>query len=267
MNPYLSLGLAASLGLTLLGCEVAGNNTNDDAVHKDTVSAAIDASNALDIAAAVYRVIAVDVPFTVALAMDPSTPDTINSAACTSTSGSLNGGNNSNGNTMSTGMDMFFYGCVLSGIPPSSSHTLTVNGSCTNTAGSSIGIEIVKGEKISFTTGSSTSKTLAIHNFSVTRNNDNMTNASGMLHLDDGNTVSFNTPTAFAGTASTPTAGILVIGGISNSMLRLSVTSTSNTDTPGTNFTLEVDTGDGNGYGTPTAYNWSNDFWLPLSVM
>lgn len=255
MNHKLLLALAASL--PLLGCGSGSTTDEENSSHTDTASAIIDDSNALAIAAAVYRVTAVDVPFTADLAMDDN--GAVNTAACSS--GGVIGGD---ADMMSgeMGMDMSFSDCTLSGSP--SSHALTVNGSCNNSDGDTAGIENVKGERISFTT----EQTLALHNFYITRSNGNMTRARGALHLDNGDTVKFTTPTAFAGTATTPTAGVLEIAGASDSRLRISVVDGGATDgaPAGTNFTLEIDTGDGNGYGAPVAYDWSNDFWLALAA-
>ncbi len=259
MNSKLIIGLAASLGLILIGCG-GSPGENLAAVHTDTPTTAISVGNALAIAADVYQVAAVDAPFTASVAMDPNNVNAVNPTACTDAA-ALSAGNSNNmsgmGMGMGMGMDMIFNNCILRSSP--STHTLTVNGSCTNTDGSSVGIEVVTGKKISFTRqGSMQNKTLALHNFAITRNSDDMTNAAGSLHLADGGIVKF-AATGFVGTAMLPTAGSLLITGASSSRLRLTIDSTG---TPGTNFTLEVDAdGDGN-YETSTQYNWNNNFWM-----
>lgn len=254
MNHKLLFGLAATL--TLAGC--GGGSSSFTTTHTDTPSVAISASNALAIAADVYQVAAVDAPFTAALAMDPSDPNAINSAACTDPNAISGGTGMMNG----SGMDMMFNNCTLSSSP--STHTLTVDGSCSNVDGSSTGIEVVSGEMIRFrstgaTQGTQQNKTLDLHNFTITRSNDNMTSATGFLHRNDGGTVKFSTQTAFAGTAMTPTAGSLIIVGAANSRLRLSIVN------GGTGFTLEVDA-DGDGIydapQPPVEQNWNNTFWL-----
>jgi len=255
MKHHFLAGSTIGLGLVLAGC--GGGMMDNDLVdtHTDLPSVVIDDGNALAIAADVYRVAAIDVPVTASVAMDPQDPNAINTAACTE-AGALSSGMDGMGMDMNmgTGMQMVFRNCTL--VNPPSSHELMVDGSCSNSG--SGGMETVTGNKISFT---SQGMTMGLHNFTVVRNNDDMTSARGSLHRPDGGIVNFETSSDFAGTAMVPTAGTLEISGAGNSRLRLSIVN------GGTGFTLEVDA-DGDGVyddpQPPEERNWNNDFWLAL---
>jgi predicted RecA/RadA family phage recombinase len=260
MYPKYVFGFVASLTLLLSGCGGGGSSDSGDVSHGDTPTLAITAGNALGIAAEVYRVAAVDVPYTASVAMVSGSNTVINSAACVDPNTI---GSGSSGGMMGTGMmDMVFTNCQLATTPLNSAHTLTVNGTCSNSVSSvSATIETVIGNEITFTTAGAT---MRLHAFLVTRDSDDMSNASGTLHGvagSDANILMFNTPTAFTGSAMVPTAGQLLVTGANNSRLRLTVVD------GGTDFTLAVDA-DGDGVyeysQSPTQQNWNNVFWLPL---
>jgi hypothetical protein len=267
-----AFGLVAALTLTLAGC--GGGSTPDDVAHSDaptlviTADTALTAGNALDIAAEVYRVVAVDVPYTASEAMDPLNAALINPDACTVSTALSDGGS---GGMMGSGMamDMVFNNCVLRVSP--SSHTLTVNGRCSNSDSGTV-TETVTGGVISLTTLKASlgavEETVTLHDFSIRRTNDSMNNARGTLHGlagDVANIVTFatSTSTPFAGTASEPTAGVMVVTGANNSRLRLSIV--DNMGTPA--FTLEVDADGDGAYDNALPLverDWSTDFWLAL---
>lgn len=210
--------IIAVMAVFVSGC--SGTMETTDVPHGDTVTATIDTTNALSIAASAYRVAAIDVPFTASVAMDDV--GNINAAACTDSS-ALSGSMTAGMGQM--GMDMQFNNCQLQSANPSA-HALVVNGGCNNTA-ESASVETVTGDEITFSTSTSTvaDHTLSLHGFSVTRDTDNMTKASGTLHLLNDDIVMFNTTKNFTGTAQAPTAGTMVVTGANNTSVRFTVSS------------------------------------------
>ncbi len=247
-----TLLLSAFLLTMLASC---ANKPDAEALpHGDAETAVINTTNALSIAIDVYRVAAIDIPFTASKAM--KSDGSINSAACTDPS-AISG---SMGDMSQMGMNMTFNNCQLQDAN-ASSHTLIVSGECNNSA-ESASIETVTGDTMTFSipnNNNSSADTLLLHGFSVTRNNDNLTKASGTLHLVNGEIVTFNTPVNFSGTASAPTIGSLLITGKDNSTIRFTVLANDL-------FTMEVDiNGDGDYDDTDEnlypSESWSNTFW------
>jgi len=243
---------------------LSGCSPNDptQVTHSDTTTAIIDNSNALDIAIQVYRIAAIDVPFTASEAMDNQ--GNINNKACTNPDAISGGSMPGMGSMPQRGMPMFFDNCQLVNTN-ASGHTLIVDGECNNTADST-SRETVTGEQIRFTVppDAGAQHSLALHGFSITRDNDNMTKASGSLHMANGDVVSFHTTTDFSGTAQNPTAGSMVISGANNTSLRLSMSTT----TVGV-FNLDVDSnGDGDYQDANeslfSSANWVNAFWSAI---
>jgi len=251
MHKKYVFGLMGVLAVALTGCG-GSSSSSGDVAHGDTPTLTITSVNALAVAAEVYRVTAVDVPYTASVAMDPLDDTKINANACTDSAALSSGGS---GGMMGSGMmDMIFTNCQLATTPLNSAHTLIVNGRCSNNANSAT-METVVGDEITFT---ALGAIMRLHAFSVTRNNDEMTNALGTLHGiygDAANSVMFNTPMDFAGSAMVPTAGQLVVTGANNTRLRLTVVN------GGTDFTLDVDSNGDGTYESTQTLNWNNDFW------
>ena len=205
--------------LVLGGC-ARTSMPDADPAHGDSPDASIDsAATAYEIAAIVYRLVALDVPYTASVSMTAS--GEVNQAACSSGSIGGEGGMIMEGERMIGGMNMRFESCALAGSP--SGHALVVDGGCFNRMDD--GAETVSGEEVVFTVAG-VGHTL--HDFSISRDGRRMFTAKGYVHGLGENAdrvASFSTPSRFEYDASGQLlAGSLLIRGAQGSTVRLTVT-------------------------------------------
>ncbi len=232
--------------LAVTACAQSSKPGDDASAHQDTPSVVIDsAATAYEIAAIVYRLVALDVPYTASVSMTDT--GEINQAACASGGITGEGGMIMEDGRMIGGMNMRFEACALAGSP--SGHAVVVDGACFNRMDD--GGETVSGEEVSFTVAGVRH---SLHGFAINRADQRMFTAKGYVHglgAQGDQVASFSTPTRFDYDANgQPVAGSLLIGGAQDSSIRLTVVDAGQ-------FTLSSDL-DGDGMNDDQQnYSWA----------